>query len=119
MKHIFFQNLFLVTYLSKTTQKLFKDFEGYIEKASNLVFCYQMLQREQGVGLLVQDSFGQFWTVKGRFKPNFEHCPAQNRTLAESMVDDVSDKLDHISDDRNKVMKTFFNDKGWCDIQGT
>ena len=33
------QNPFLVTYLSKTAQNLFKDFEGYIEKASNLVFC--------------------------------------------------------------------------------
>ena len=54
LRHIFVQNLFLATYLSKTAQNLFKDFEGYIEKASNLVFCYQMLRWEQGVELLVQ-----------------------------------------------------------------
>ena len=60
LRHIFVQNLFLVTYLSKTTQNLFKDFEGYIEKASDLVFCYQMLQWEQGVGLSVQQIYQYF-----------------------------------------------------------
>ena len=60
LRHIFVQNLFLVTYLSTTTQKLFKDFEGYIEKALNLVFCYQMLQWEQGVGLSVQRIYEYF-----------------------------------------------------------
>ena len=44
------QNLFWGTFLSKTycsksTQILFKDFEGYNEKASNLVFCYWMFSR--------------------------------------------------------------------------
>ena len=37
------QNLFWDTYLSKTAQNLFKDFKGYIEKVSDLVFCYRML----------------------------------------------------------------------------
>ena len=45
LRHIFVQNLFLVPYLSKTTQNLFKDFEGYIEKASNLVLCHQMVRQ--------------------------------------------------------------------------
>ena len=57
---MFVQNLFLVTYLAKTTQNLLKDIEGYIEKASNLVFCYQMLWREQGIGLLVQRLYQYF-----------------------------------------------------------
>ena len=60
LRHIFVQNLFLVTYLSKTTQNLFEDFEGYIKKASNLVFCYRMLRREQGVGQLVQQIYQYF-----------------------------------------------------------
>ena len=42
--HLFVQNLFLATYLSKTAQNLFKDFDGYVEMASDLVFCYRMLQ---------------------------------------------------------------------------
>ena len=63
LRHILVQNLFLVTYLSKTTQNLFKDFEGYIEKASNLVFCYQMLRWEQGVGLSVQQIYQYFSKV--------------------------------------------------------
>ena len=64
LRHIFVQNLnFWFTYLSKTTQNLFKDFEGYIEKASNLVFCYQMLWQEQGVGLLVQWIYQYFSTI--------------------------------------------------------
>ena len=54
LRHRYVQNLFLVNYLSKTTENLFKDFEGYIEKASNLVFCYQILRKEQGDGLSVQ-----------------------------------------------------------------
>ena len=41
--HLIVQNLFLATYLSKTAQNLFKDFYGYVEMASDLVFCYRML----------------------------------------------------------------------------
>ena len=41
--HLIVQNLFLATYLSKTAQNLFKDFDGYVEMASDLVFCYRML----------------------------------------------------------------------------
>ena len=41
--HLIVQNLFLVTYLSKAAQNLSKDFDGYVEMASDLVFCYRML----------------------------------------------------------------------------
>ena len=37
------QNLFWDTYLSKTAQNLIKDFEEYIQKTSELGFCYGML----------------------------------------------------------------------------
>ena len=35
--HLIVQNLFLATYLSKTAQNLFKDFDGYVEMASDLL----------------------------------------------------------------------------------
>ena len=35
--HIIVQNLFLATYLFKTAQNQFKDFDGYVEMASDLL----------------------------------------------------------------------------------
>ena len=35
--HLIVQNLFLATYLSKTAQNLFKDFDGYVEMGSDLL----------------------------------------------------------------------------------
>ena len=48
--HLIVQNLFLATYLSKTAQNLFKDFDGYVEMASDLVFCYRMLHGSNELG---------------------------------------------------------------------